>query len=177
MLGTIRWLAAAQDCALLPVRSAGTDITSGIRVQPPGSTSTADHCVLVQKDISVCPTPRTWLHAAPRQVCFCFHPWQVFAFPPKSCSSRLPVLQNRGTKTDLVQQHLEQGAPKLDQGSCCTAGRRDLTGRETERLLALCKQAEQSENHCQHLQRDPGTQILLKCNSSGGEHFSCAQMN
>lgn len=56
-------------------------------------------------------------------------------------------------------------------------GRRGLTGRETEGLLALCKQAEQSEDHCQHLQRNPGTQILLKYNSSNGEHFLCAQMN
>lgn len=73
VLETIRWFAAAQVCALLPVTSAGTDITYGIMVQPAGSASTADHCVLVQKDISVCPTLRPRLHAAPRQVCFCFH--------------------------------------------------------------------------------------------------------
>lgn len=142
-----------------------TAITFGIMVQPPASSSTADpsctkgdRCFPYAQD--------TVAGCTKRQACFCFHPWQAFTFPPESCKA-------------AGCQHCK---PQHQDGPCITGPGRGLPNKRPRSLLphrqegpgrkgALRKQAEQNENHCQHLQRDTGTQILPKCNSCRNKHF------
>lgn len=121
--------------------------------------------MLEQKETDASALWRTGLHAAPGQACCCFHVWRL-------CSHlRVERLLLASTADPGTKTGPGGGSQVRDQGPCCPTGRKDLAGRETGLLLALGEQAEQNENHCWHLQRDPGTQTLLKCNSIRGKHF------
>lgn len=144
-------------------------ITFGIMVQPPASSSTADPSC-TKGDRCFPYTQDTAAGCTKRQVCFCFHPWQVFTFPPESrkaagCQHCKPQHQDGPHITGPGR-----GLPNKE-GPCCPTGRRDLAGKEP--FASRQSRMRITASICRGILAPKSYQSAT---AAGTNIFSCAQM-